>query len=133
MCPVWEAALREELKTHRSEEPLSKSMFMVWPPIVTGARYSVSPCSGVAATTPVPAVALVAAEVVFPAVAVLALPVDIGAFAAFEEVAFAAFCAPLFSANELVDVSNVEPPADAACACPMASISPGGRGIRYFR
>lgn len=42
------------LKTHRSEDPVSKSMLMVCPPMFTGERYSTSPCSGVAVTIPVP-------------------------------------------------------------------------------
>lgn len=66
MWPAWEAALSPVLKTQRSEEPVSKSMLMVCPPIVTGERYSTSPCSGVAVTIPVPFPAVLFVE---PAVA----------------------------------------------------------------
>jgi len=60
------------LKTHRSDDPLSKSMFMVWPPMLMGARYSTSPCSGVAATVPLPP------AVVFDAPVAALPPVDLG-------------------------------------------------------
>lgn len=75
------------LKTQRSEDPLSKSMLMVWPPIVTGERYSTSPLSGVAVTFPAPVEPLVAAA---PVVApVPADPVDLAPAAAAAPVGFA--------------------------------------------
>lgn len=80
------------LKTQRSEDPLSKSMFMVWPPMLMGARYSTSPCSGVAATRPLPAVAeielFVDAGIELFVDPVPNVPVD---FAPVAEVVFAAF------------------------------------------
>ena len=42
-------------KTQRSDEPVSKSRLNFWTPIWTGARYSASWFSGVAATWPLPA------------------------------------------------------------------------------
>jgi len=146
------------LKTQRSEDPLSKSITMVWPPMLMGARYSTSPCSGVAVTTPVPApsVLFVAAPAV-PAPSVLfvaapAVPVDFGA-AALELVAFAgvfdaedaalAGVAPSIPASARA-VSKVAtrsptapppapaPPAPPAFAAFIASSNPGGRGTLYF-
>lgn len=73
MWPVWEAVASWVLKTQRSEDPESKSMLMVCPPICTGERYSTSPCSGVAVTSPVP---LVAADTP-PVEAALAAPVPV--------------------------------------------------------
>lgn len=46
-------------QTYRSAEPVSKSRFNVWPPMVTGQRYSESYCSGVAVTLPSAAAALI--------------------------------------------------------------------------
>ena len=49
------------LNTQRSEDPESKSMFMVCPPMEIGAKNSESPVSGVAATTPLSLVVFAAA------------------------------------------------------------------------
>jgi hypothetical protein len=40
--------------THRSDDPVSKSITTGCPPIITGERYSESPFSGFAAVDPVP-------------------------------------------------------------------------------
>lgn len=106
--PVWEAVASWVLKTQRSEDPESKSMFMVWPPMLMGERYSTSPCSGVAVTTPVPAVALVAAET--PALA---------------------FCFLDLSSTTAAELVRELAALEAALAF-IASTSPWGRAMLYF-
>src|SRR6187402_1570690 len=94
--------------------------------MLMGDRYSTSPCSGVAATTPVPAAAVefAADDVEFAAVAPGAFP-----FALFF---FALSSVPsVRPAKEFVNVSIVDVvPGFAAF---IASRSPGGRGTLYFR
>lgn len=125
--PVWEAVESCVLKTQRSEEPESKSMFMVWPPMEMGERYSTSPCSGVAVTIPVP-VPLAAAE---------AVPVDLG-IAAEVDAAFPLFFLALASVRparpataELAIESTIVSGLPALAAF-MASTSPCGRPMLYF-
>ena len=132
--PAWEAVASCVLKTQRSEDPESKSMFMVWPPMFTGARYSTSPASGVAVTEPV--VPLVAADAP-PVEAAPAAPVPV-ALAAPVPVAFAAPVLDPFPFFPLAllfawPVPPSTTPAAAACATFIASASPGGRGIKNFR
>lgn len=125
--PAWEAVESWVLKTHRSEEPESKSMFMVWPPMEMGERYSTSPCSGVAMTIPVP-VPLAAAE---------AVPVDLEVAAEEVDAAFPLFFLALSSVKPVrpataeleIDSTMVSEPALAAF---MASTNPCGRPMLNF-
>lgn len=47
---------------YKSAEPVSKSRLKLWPPIVTGARYSESLCSGEAVTSASPSLVVVVEE-----------------------------------------------------------------------
>ena len=84
VCPCCELAASCVLNTQRSDDPLSKSMTKVWPPIFTGERYSVSPDVGLFVTTPTPLVLLLPVLLLpFPVeeVPVDDVPVDVGAAA----------------------------------------------------
>ena len=57
LCVSTAARYSLNKEAYRSEEPVSKSNCRVWPPMVTGQRYSESYCVGVAATVPLDAAA----------------------------------------------------------------------------